>query len=57
MATGLKKNHTILGLHFMGNDGEVDPMGFVKPGKDQIESLKHIYTRIKPNMETGQVLS
>ena len=26
---GLKDNHHILGLHFIGNDGNVDPKGFV----------------------------
>ena len=29
IADGLKDNHHILGLHFVGNDGNVDPKGFV----------------------------
>ena len=31
IAEGLKDNHTILGLHFVGNDGDVDAKGFVNP--------------------------
>ena len=26
---GLKENHTILGLHMLGNEAEVDALGFV----------------------------
>ena len=29
---GLKSNHTILGIHTRGNDGEVDPKGFIDIG-------------------------
>lgn len=30
---GLKRNHSIMGLHFNGNEATVDELGFVKPGK------------------------
>lgn len=29
IAEGLKDNHLILGIHFAGNDGEIDTKGFV----------------------------
>ena len=31
MADGLKQNHSILGLHFIGNDGDIDVKGFLSP--------------------------
>ena len=31
MADGLKQNHTIMGLHFIGNDGDIDVKGFLSP--------------------------
>ena len=31
IADGLKDNHNILGIHFIGNDGDVDAKGFVNP--------------------------
>ena len=30
---GLKHNHTILGIHMMGNEAKVDELGFVTPEK------------------------
>jgi len=30
IAEGLRTNNTILGIHLMGNEGEVDPWGFIK---------------------------
>jgi hypothetical protein len=33
MNEGLRRNHSIMGLHFSGNDGTVDELGFVHPGK------------------------
>jgi hypothetical protein len=29
IAEGLKENHTIYGIHFSGNSGHVDKLGFV----------------------------
>ena len=29
LAEGLKSNHTILGIHLKGNEGDVDAKGFV----------------------------
>ena len=31
IAEGLKDNHNILGIHFIGNDGDVDAKGFINP--------------------------
>ena len=31
IAEGLKENHKILGIHFIGNDGDIDQQGFVNP--------------------------
>lgn len=42
----LKKNHTILGIHLMGNEAKVDEMGFVIPEKDQDHASHHVFTRI-----------
>lgn len=30
MSEGLTENHTILGLHLIGNEGDIDPQGFIK---------------------------
>ena len=27
----LKENHTLMGLHIEGNEGRLDPQGFIKP--------------------------
>jgi hypothetical protein len=29
MSEGLDSNHTILGLHLTGNEGEIDSLGFI----------------------------
>ena len=31
---GLSENHTILGIHLGGNEGDIDAFGFIKPKKD-----------------------
>ena len=36
MNEGLKENHSILGLHMMGNEGSTDAYGFIHPDKEQI---------------------
>ena len=33
IAEGLKKNQQIMGIHFQGNDGEVNALGHIKAGK------------------------
>lgn len=30
---GLKRNHSILGIHFMGDEAKVDELGFIQPEK------------------------
>ena len=46
---GLKENHTILGIHMLGNEAITDAQGFVIPNDDKSydESKNHIFTRIK----------
>ena len=34
VSEGLRFNNTILGIHLKGNEGEVDPWGFVKKEED-----------------------
>ena len=31
LADKIKKNHTIYGLHYQGNEGRVDSLGFIRP--------------------------
>ena len=43
---GLKRNHTVMGFHLMGNEGKVDNQGFVIPEKEQDNALHHIFVRM-----------
>ena len=52
---GLSDNHTILGLHMAGNEGETDAQGFIKPHDhsgqiDNNVASFSIFTRIQPNL-------
>lgn len=47
---GLDMNHTLLGIHFIGNEGDIDTFGHVRPHdveglKDEHDSAKTILTR------------
>lgn len=56
IAEGLKDNHTILGIHMIGNEASTDAQGFVTPllNPDKLpEGKAHIFTRIQPNYSTG----
>lgn len=47
LSKGLNENHTILGLHFMGNDGHVDAEGFLLgKSKSLMINESHLYTRL-----------
>lgn len=49
IAEGLKENHTILGIHMLGNEATTDAMGFIVPCRspDKLEDGKcHVFTRI-----------
>ena len=60
IADGLRTNNTILGIHLMGNEGEIDPWGFIKKepedphNKDKPKMRKNLMAqnqfmnRIKP---------
>jgi hypothetical protein len=50
LGEGLKDNHTILGIHMLGNEGVTDTQGFVNPNDDNgmsQEAMSHIFSRIK----------
>ena len=58
---GLDINHSILGIHFIGNEGDIDMFGNLKPHdlqglKDEHDSAKSVLTRrIQPNLNMGTV--
>ncbi len=52
MSEGLKANHTILGLHMLGNDLSTNSQGFLTEREDN-PGASHIMTRIEPSLETG----
>lgn len=52
---GLKENHSIMGIHMLGNDADVDPLGFVNTDNTRKESKSHVYCRIKPGLDTGAI--
>lgn len=42
----LKQNHSLLGIHMMGNEAKVDELGFVTPEKSNDPASLHVFTRI-----------
>ena len=50
---GLLENHSILGIHLIGNNAIVDSNGFVKPIKNDYPSISHIYSRLSMKLEMG----
>jgi len=34
-AEGLKENHTLLGIHMVGNEATTDAMGFIIPSRSE----------------------
>ena len=52
MNEGLKHNHILLGLHFTGNQSNVDPLGFLKPASVD-PAASHIISRIHTGMDAG----
>ena len=58
---GLDLNHTIYGLHFAGNEGATDALGFINhfdhDRQKEVEDVgKHaVFSRIKPNLRGGVV--
>jgi hypothetical protein len=55
IAEGLKENHTIFGIHFVGNAGHVDNKGFVISSDEQTKSDSIFYTRIGSNLESASI--
>jgi len=55
METGLRHNHTLLGIHMIGNDMNTDAQGYFKNmGYDP--AISHVLSRIAPNLTTGTVM-
>lgn len=54
MAEGLKENHTLLGFHMIGNDVDVNSLGFFTDNCSDPSSA-HIVSRIKPTLHTGTI--
>ncbi len=46
LGEGLKENHSILGLHMIGNEGAVDVLGYINPEPTPNLGLSHVFTRI-----------
>lgn len=64
IAEGLKSNHTILGIHIMGNEAEIDNKGFVEADNEKVFFQNRLLgpqlmTRINPNFasSTGVIRS
>lgn len=54
MNEGLKKNHTILGIHMVGNKMNADSLGFLK-SDELVPSLSHIAPRIDNTLNIGHL--
>ena len=50
---GLTDNHTILGIHLLGNMGTTDTLGYVHKSEQIDCAMCNIFTRIKPTLERG----
>lgn len=46
LGDALRINHTILGIHMMGNEAKVDELGFVIPEKNLDLAACHVFVRI-----------
>ena len=52
MAGGLVTNHTLMGLHMLGNECDTDALGFLRASKSPPSSL-HIMSRISRNLASS----
>ena len=57
IADGLKDNHSILGIHFIGNDGDVDAKGFVNPQVPFSVGESSVLVRMQTNGLKGGVVN
>jgi len=51
---GLKYNHSILGIHLLGNQGGIDSFGFCS-GKIDPPSSSQLLSKIDANLKAGEV--
>jgi len=54
MEEGLKDNHSLLGLHMLGNDVNTNSFGYFS-AKSSEPSDSHVVSRIKPILHTGTI--
>ena len=54
---GLTHNHSILGIHMVGNKGKIDTLGFIDADHDEDTAITHIATRLSPELNTGRIRS
>jgi len=54
MNTGLKYNHSLLGIHMVGNQGGVDSLGFLNENMEP-PSSSQLITKIDANLKAGEV--
>lgn len=47
---GLKDNHSLLGIHMIGNEAEIDALGFANPKKSSKLAETHAFTRITDSL-------
>ena len=50
---GLTDNHTIYGIHLLGNMGKTDTLGYVHKSEEVDYAMATLFTRIKPTLERG----
>eukprot|EP00347_Sterkiella_histriomuscorum_P017828 403347825 len=55
MELGLRENHSLLGLHMLGNEMNTNSQGFIKEDGQNDPSLSHIISRISPTLATGTI--
>jgi len=55
LGEALKLNHTLLGLHLMGNEAKVDELGYVTPDRGLDPASYHVFSRIPQVLRTGSV--
>ncbi|CAI2365652.1 unnamed protein product [Moneuplotes crassus] len=52
---GLSENHTIWGIHCLGNAGKVDQMGYLVPFTLRDDPITYTFSRIKGELQAGLV--
>lgn len=56
MEVGLKDNHSILGIHMIGNECEINALGFMKPYdyyETDTKDRTSVHVKISPHLKFG----